>query len=111
MRAKFTCEHGLTNVWREPAVRGSERLKEGMRALHTNQKPLELVELTLRLCTDPGDIVWEPFGGLCTTAIACHRLKRQCRSAEIDEEFFQLAISRLAHYDRATTAASTDQDS
>ncbi|MBY0512746.1 MAG: site-specific DNA-methyltransferase [Gemmataceae bacterium] len=100
MRAKFQCEHGVTNVWQEPAVRGQERIKEGLKAIHTNQKPLRLVELTVRLCTDPGDVVWEPFGGLCTTAIACHRLKRQCFSAEVNKDFFRLAVSRLARYDR-----------
>ena len=28
LRSKFYCENGITNVWREPAVRGSERLKK-----------------------------------------------------------------------------------
>lgn len=98
MRAKFACEHGITNVWREPAVRGAERLKNGMRALHSNQKPLKLVELTLRLSTEPADVVWEPFGGVCTVAVASHRLGRRCFSAEIDPLYFKLAISRLAHY-------------
>jgi site-specific DNA-methyltransferase (adenine-specific) len=102
MRAKFSCEHGVTNVWREPAARGDERIKNGSRAIHYNQKPLRLVELTVRLCTDPGDVVWEPFGGLCTTAIACHRLGRKCYSAEIDSDFYKLAISRLVHYDRGS---------
>jgi hypothetical protein len=97
MRAKFTCEHGVTNVWREPPVRGQERLKNGSRAIHLNQKPLRLVELTVRLCTDPGDVVWEPFGGLCTTGISCLRLGRKCYSAEINEHFYQLAVSRLAN--------------
>lgn len=99
MRAKFQCEHGVTNVWQEPSVRGEERVKNGNRAVHYNQKPLRLAELTVRLCTDPGDVVWEPFGGLCTTAVACHRLKRQCYGAEMDPDFFKLAVSRLAHYD------------
>jgi len=98
MRAKFTCEHGVTNVWEHPPVRGQERLKNGLRAIHTNQKPLKLVELTTRLCTDPGDVIWEPFGGLCTAGIAAFRLDRKCYCTEINEEFYQLAISRLAHY-------------
>lgn len=98
MRAKFKLEHGVTNVWREPAVRGKERLKDGFKALHTNQKPSRLVELTIRLCTDENDMVWEPFGGLCTGAIASHRLKRRCCAAESSDEFYALAISRLKHY-------------
>ncbi len=28
LRSKFYCENGTTNVWREPAVRGNERLKK-----------------------------------------------------------------------------------
>lgn len=100
MRSKFRCEHGVTNVWREPAVRGMERVKNGLKALHSNQKPQSLVELTLRMTTDPDDMVWEPFGGLCTAAVASHRLGRRCEAAEISEEFYPLAISRLARYHR-----------
>ncbi len=100
MRSKFRCEHGVTNVWREPAVRGIERVKNGMKALHSNQKPLSLVELTVRMTTDPGDLVWEPFGGLCTAAAASHHLGRRCEAAEINPEFYALAISRSARYYR-----------
>lgn len=96
MRAKFRCEAGVTNVWREPPVRGGERLKEGLRAVHANQKPLRLMELVIRLSTDPGDVTWEPFGGLATAAVAARRLGRVCYAAEIDPEFHALAVARLA---------------
>lgn len=48
MRAKFTCNAGITNVWNEPAVRGIERLKENNQCIHMNQKPLKLLEMILR---------------------------------------------------------------
>jgi site-specific DNA-methyltransferase (adenine-specific) len=99
MRAKFYCEPGFTNVWRQPAVRGVERLKNGSKCIHTNQKPLRLVELSIRLSSDPGDLVWEPFGGLCSGAIASHRLKRRCVSAEVVKEFFDVAAKRLETHD------------
>jgi site-specific DNA-methyltransferase (adenine-specific) len=99
MRSKFNLEAGITNVWDHPALHGQERLKIDGKTVHSNQKPLRLVETSIRLCTDPGDVVWEPFGGLCTAAIASHRLGRRCFSAEIQEGFYDLAISRLAHYD------------
>jgi site-specific DNA-methyltransferase (adenine-specific) len=95
MRAKFHCEAGYTNVWREPAVRGNERFKTGAKCIHTNQKPLKLTELLIRLSSDPGDMVWEPFGGLCTAAVAAERLGRRAVSAEINKEFFQVAAARL----------------
>jgi len=99
MRAKFYCEPGITNVWSEPAVRGEERLKNGLKCIHTNQKPLRLIQLTIRLSSDPGDLVWEPFGGLCSAAIAAHRSKRRCVSAEIIKEFYEIAVKRLETYD------------
>ncbi len=44
MRAKFYCEHGVMNVWDEPAMHGEERLKDRQnRCVHLNQKPLSLL--------------------------------------------------------------------
>ncbi|MER8465233.1 DNA methyltransferase [Mesorhizobium sp. M1396] len=66
MRSKWSHVHGVTNVWDEPAVRGDERLRsQGMKSLHINQKPLKLIERIINASTDVGDVVWEPFGGLC----------------------------------------------
>lgn len=102
MRAKFRCEPGVTNVWREPQVGGNERIqgeRSGMRykfkSLHGSQKPLRLIELIIRASTDHGDVVWEPFGGLCPGAIASHRLNRVYCGAEILSEFFTAAKERL----------------
>lgn len=99
MRAKFRCEVGVTNVWREPPVRGRERLKHRFKCLHMNQKPLRLMELIIRLSSDEGDVVWEPFGGLCSAAIASHKLGRRCLSAEVLPEFYEAAARRLETYD------------
>ena len=99
MRSKFYCEVCVTNVWREPAVRGQERLKNGSKCVHTNQNPLKLIELILRASTEPGDLVWEPFGGLCSVAIAALKLDRRCLSAEIRRDFYEIAVRRLEGYD------------
>lgn len=102
MRSKFYCEIGVSNVWREPAVRGQERLKNGTKCAHTNQKPLRLIELIIRASSDPDDLIWEPFGGLCSAAIAAHKLGRRCLSAEINREFYEIAIERLETCDAKT---------
>ena len=102
-RAKFRCPVGTTNVWQHPHVGGAERLhgdRKAMRwkfkSLHGSQKPLGLVNRTIQVCTDPGDMVWEPFGGLCPAAVSAWRSGRACRSAEIIPEFYRAAIQRLA---------------
>jgi len=103
MRAKFTCEVGVTNVWREPQLSGAERIqgkRNGMRykfrSLHGSQKPLRFIELILRASTDPGDVVWEPFGGLCPGAIVSYHFRRPYVAAEIVPEFYSAAVERLS---------------
>ena len=103
-RAKFHCPVGRTNVWRHPHVGGSERVngdRQGMRgkfkSLHGSQKPLALVDLTISVCTDSGDMVWEPFGGLCPALVSAWRSGRACRSAEIVPAFYRAAVERLSN--------------
>lgn len=96
MRAKWNHRHGITNVWSEPAVRGVERFKEsGLKAAHANQKSLRLIERIIIASSDAGDVVWEPFGGLCSAAVASIRTGRRCFSAEINESYYNLAKTRL----------------
>lgn len=95
LRPKFHCEVGVTNVWHEPAVRGNERMKDRLGVLHANQKPLRLLERIVTASSDRGDVVWEPFGGLCSVAVAAHRSGRRCFSAEIAPAFHALAMRRI----------------
>jgi len=98
MRAKFECPHGWTNVWQRNALRGKERIsapKRGTRAAHLNQKPLDLISLIIESSTDPGDVVWEPFGGLFTACIAARRLRRRAFGCEIDPAYYHLALQRF----------------
>jgi site-specific DNA-methyltransferase (adenine-specific) len=99
LRAKFKCDTGITNVWNEPAVRGIERMKENNQCIHMNQKPLKLLEMVLNASSEVGDVVWEPFGGLCSASIAAHKLRRRSFAAECVTDFFNIAVKRLDSYD------------
>lgn len=102
MRSKFHCPHGFTNVWERPALRGQERFKlngDSGRAIHLNQKPLDLVAMTIRAASDEGDIVWEPFGGLFTACVAARDLGRKAFGAEIDPTYFHYGLTRLSEPD------------
>lgn len=96
MRAKFYCEVGINNVWHEPPVRNGERVKINGKNVHLNQKPLRLLDIAIRASSDQGDVVWEPFGGLCSVAVAAHYLGRRCYSAEIVPTYYEIARHRLA---------------
>jgi hypothetical protein len=95
MRAKWHHVHGLTNVWQEPPVHSGERMKVGNAYLHANQKPLALLRRQILASTDVGDVIWEPFGGLCSASVAAVREGRLAHAAEINPTFFDAAVKRL----------------
>ena len=95
MRSKFKCSFGVTNVWDLPPLNGNERLKNGAKALHLNQKPLKFMDLIINATSDENDIIWEPFGGLCSATIAAYRLNRKSFASEIDSGVFDLAVNRF----------------
>jgi len=95
LRGKFHCEPGLTNVWQVPAVRGQERIKVEGVAVHPNQKPLAIMRRLVECSSDPGDVIWEPFGGLCTASIAAAETGRRAFASEINRSFYQYALKRI----------------
>jgi site-specific DNA-methyltransferase (adenine-specific) len=98
----FEGRYGVTNVWDHPPLHNGERVKlpGSTKYAHLNQKPLKLIALTIYVSSKPGDVIWEPFGGLCTAGLAAHLMNRTAYCAEIDEGIFQMAAGRLAQYDR-----------
>jgi DNA modification methylase len=76
---------------------GADRPKPHARlsAAHLNQKPLDLIERSIRVCTQEGDVVWEPFGGLCTATLAAVNNNRRAFAAERNDDFYALAVKRL----------------
>lgn len=96
MRNRFNLgEMGVTNVWHEPANRGEERVKAKDGVVHLNQKPIRLIERIVAASSVAGDIVWEPFGGLCTSALVSARINRRCYAAEILPDFYDVAVKRI----------------
>ena len=108
LRHSWSHSHGITNVWAAPPLNGNERYK-GNRvrsaprvhrpgpnaAVHLNQKPLKFMRRIIAAATAPGDVVWEPFGGLCSAVVAAVELGRRGYAAESVEHFAELAVGRL----------------
>jgi DNA modification methylase len=57
---------------------------------------MELPEWFIRLFTEPGDIVCDPFLGSGTSYLAAQELGRSSIGIEIDENYFRLAQERLS---------------
>lgn len=65
---------------------------------HPTQKPVELAEHFIRLHTQPGDIVLDPFTGSGTTGVAALRLGRRFVGVELDPHWFNVARDRIDRF-------------
>lgn len=63
---------------------------------HPTQKPLWLMEDLIRLFTDPGEIILDPFAGSGSTGVACIRLGRRFIGFERDPKHAATARKRLS---------------
>ena len=64
--------------------------------IHPTEKPVALLEELLKVSTDPGDVIVDPFAGSASSLVAARNLGRLGFGAERDEERHRLALQRLA---------------
>jgi site-specific DNA-methyltransferase (adenine-specific) len=81
----------LSSVWRIPTVPRREKLH----GYHPTQKPLRLVRRAVLASSGEGDLVFDPFCGSGTTAVAAKELERFFVGAELEREFCELAGRRI----------------
>ncbi len=62
---------------------------------HPARYPEGLPEFFIRMLTDPGDLVVDPFAGSCTTGAVAERLGRRWICYEIREEYLRGAVGRF----------------
>lgn len=80
---------------------------------HPARYPADLPEYFIRMLTDSGDRVIDPFAGSCVTGEVCERLRRQWTCIEIHEEYCEAAKGRfvqpsLPHIKEAGKRISTN---
>lgn len=63
--------------------------------IHEAQKPLSLIEFLIKLTTQEGQVVLDPFMGSGTTAVAAKKLSRHFIGFEIMPEYHKSALQRL----------------
>ena len=83
-------EYGVRfNVWNQTCARGKELTG------HPAQMPIQLAVDHIKTWSNAGDIVFDPFLGSGTTAIACLETGRRFIGCEINQEYFELAEQRI----------------
>lgn len=62
---------------------------------HPTEKPKTLISWIIENNSDTNDIIFDPFIGSGTTAIACERLNRRWIGIEISKEYCDIAVDRI----------------
>jgi DNA modification methylase len=67
----------------------------GKGKIHPTQKPLKLFEYLIKVSSNEGDLVLDPFAGSFTAGVACKILKRRFIGIEINKEYLNIGIERI----------------
>ena len=68
---------------------------EGVKPQHQTQKPIRLMVEIVRLFTNEGDVVLDPFMGSGTTGVVCAKLGRKFIGIELEPKYFDIACERI----------------
>lgn len=88
----FSNQKDMHNFIQTPICMGKERLKN---PVHPTQKPVKVLEHVIKLATNPGDVVFDPFMGVGSTGVAALNLERQFIGFELEQKYYEPAINRL----------------
>lgn len=93
------CEIAWTNIEKKP-IKKYIVIQQGFVAeekdrVHPTQKPVKLFGHILNDYSKEGEIIFDPFLGSGTTAIACKMLKRNYVGCEISPEYCKIAEERI----------------
>lgn len=83
----------LSDVWEIPYLNPKAKERVG----YPTQKPILLLEQIIKLVSDEGDIILDPFCGSGTTLVAAKLLGRQYIGIDASKEAVSLTSERLAN--------------
>lgn len=81
----------LSDVWEIPFLNPKARERTG----YPTQKPIELLDRILKIGTDEGDLVLDPFCGSGTTLVSAKLLHRQFIGIDINPDAIKITKERL----------------
>ena len=68
------------------------------KGLHPTMKPVELIENEMKISSNSGSLVIDPFLGSGSTLIACEKTNRKCYGMELGEHYCDVIINRWQKY-------------
>lgn len=82
----------MHNFFESPICMRPERLSNPK---HPAQKPVKLLEHILKIASNEGDVIFDPFMGVGSTGVAALKNNRKFIGCEIEKEYFDAALRRI----------------
>ncbi len=86
-KAKYNCKD-VSNVWKMKHIQHDDNS-------HPHQKDYDIIRKIILHSSNEGDLIFDGFMGSFSTAIACHKEKRNFLGAELDAKWHALGQRKL----------------
>jgi DNA modification methylase len=95
------CELAWTNI-NKKSVKKYKVIQQGFISeekirFHPTQKPAHLFKQIIEDYSEDGTLIYDPFLGSGTTALACKQLGRNYIGSELDKGYYDIALNRIAN--------------
>jgi DNA modification methylase len=114
---KFTINHGASIPPNLLALANTESNSYYLRYCadrgikpHPARYPSGIPEFFIRMLTDPGDVVVDPFAGSCVTGEVAEKIEREWLCIEAVEEYLKGALGRFAGLQHDNNKKASDQN-
>ena len=87
------CFTAAEDTWYFPRVAGTFKERAGF---HGCQMPEQLLGRIIRLCSEPGQVVLDPFSGSATTVAVAKKLGRRYLAFDLSADYVKQGLKRLA---------------
>jgi DNA modification methylase len=84
--------------YQSPVMRYASESGGAFRRFHPTQKPVKMIEEIIKIHSNTGELVLDPFMGSGTTAIAAINTDRQFVGFELNEEYYSILSNRISEH-------------
>lgn len=88
LRFTHNLDDNHKNIWYSNEPRNDGKI-------HPTQKPIDILERIIRVSSNEGATVLDPFLGSGSTGVACANTGRKFIGMELDDNYFKIAESRI----------------
>jgi len=94
-KAKWTFNR-QDSAYQSPLMRYASESGGAFKRYHPTQKPVKLIENIIKIHSNSGELVLDPFMGSGTTAISALNTDRKFVGFELDKKYFDILSNRIA---------------